>query len=156
MLLSGLWHGAAWTFVLWGLYHGVLLVGYRLFAKERARTEQQSIPLSSFLVRAVVMFQLVCLGWLVFRAESITQVGVMLTRMVVDLRWTPFVSSAFAMIVFFAGPLMIYEFWLERRQDLISLIRLDWRVRALAYGCFALMLLFFPPPVSNVFIYFQF
>jgi alginate O-acetyltransferase complex protein AlgI len=155
MLLSGLWHGANWTFVLWGLYHGLLLVLYRLFSR-KAHTEQQSMRLGSFLVRAIVMFQLVCLGWLLFRAESIAQVGTMLTRMISDLRWTPLVSSGFGMIAFFAGPLVIYEFWLERRCDLLSLVRTDWRVRALAYSYCALMLLFFPPPVSNVFIYFQF
>lgn len=158
MLLSGLWHGAAWTFVLWGLYHGLLLVGYRLISrKDRSLTQRDSnLPLGSFLVRVVVMFHLVCLGWLLFRAESIAQVGVMLSRIVMDFHWTPFVSSAFAMILFFAGPLVFYEFWLERRQDLLTLIRVGWRARAFAYSYCALMLLFFPPPVSNVFIYFQF
>jgi alginate O-acetyltransferase complex protein AlgI len=158
MLLSGLWHGAAWTFVLWGLYHGVLLIGYRLISRKNSGVPepQSTLSLASFLVRVVVMFQLVCLGWLLFRAESISQVGIMLSRIVLDFHWTPFVSSAFAMILFFAGPLVIYEFWVERRQDLLSLIRIDWRVRAAIYSYCALMLLFFPPPVSNVFIYFQF
>ncbi len=158
MLLSGLWHGAAWTFVLWGLYHGLLLVGYRLISKKKtARAEEQaSLPLAGFLVRIVVMFHLVCLGWLLFRAESINQVGIMLSRIVLDFHWTPFASSGFAMILFFAGPLVIYEFWLERRHDVLSLIRIDWRARALVYSYCSLMLLFFPPPVSNVFIYFQF
>jgi alginate O-acetyltransferase complex protein AlgI len=158
MLLSGLWHGAAWTFVLWGLYHGLLLVGYRLISKkESARAEvPANLPLVAYLVRIVVMFHLVCLGWLLFRAESISQVGIMLSRLVLDFHWTPFASSGFAMILFFAGPLVVYEFWLERRQDLLSLSRIDWRARALVYSYCSLMLLFFPPPVSNVFIYFQF
>jgi D-alanyl-lipoteichoic acid acyltransferase DltB (MBOAT superfamily) len=158
MLLSGLWHGAAWTFVLWGLYHGALLVGYRLISRKKSGVPEpeSTLPLASFLVRVVVMFQLVCLGWLLFRAESISQVGIMLSRIVLDFHWTPFVSSAFAMILFFAGPLVIYEFWVERRHDLLSLIRIDWRVRAAIYSYCALMFLFFPPPVSNVFIYFQF
>jgi D-alanyl-lipoteichoic acid acyltransferase DltB (MBOAT superfamily) len=158
MLLSGLWHGAAWTFVLWGAYHGVLLVGYRLVSKKpsEASNDKASLPLTGYLIRIVIMFHLVCFGWLLFRAESISQVWAIMGRIVFDFHWTPFVTSAFAMILFFAGPLVIYEFWLERRQDLLSLVRIDWRVRALAYSYCAVMLLFFPPLVSNVFIYFQF
>ena len=158
MLLSGLWHGAAWTFVLWGAYHGLLLVGYRLISKKKSGpvNEKAAPPLAGYLVRVVIMFQLVCFGWLLFRAESMNQVWAIMGRIVVDFHWTPFASSAFTMILFFAGPLMLYEFWLERRQDLLRLIQVDWRARAAAYGYCALMLWFFPPPVSSVFIYFQF
>jgi D-alanyl-lipoteichoic acid acyltransferase DltB (MBOAT superfamily) len=158
MLLSGLWHGAAWTFVLWGAYHGMLLVGYRLISKKKSGpvNEKASLPLPVYLIRIVIMFQLVCFGWLLFRADSIGQVWAMMGRIVHDFHWTSFASSAFTMILFFAGPLMIYEFWLERRQDLLSLVRIDWRARAVVYSYCSLMLLFFPPPVSNVFIYFQF
>ena len=158
MLLSGLWHGAAWTFVLWGAYHGMLLVGYRLISKKKSGPvkEKASLPLPVYLIRIVIMFQLVCFGWLLFRADSIGQVWAIMGRIVHDFHWTSFASSAFTMILFFAGPLMIYEFWLERRQDLLSLVRIDWRARAVVYSYCSLMLLFFPPPVSNVFIYFQF
>jgi D-alanyl-lipoteichoic acid acyltransferase DltB (MBOAT superfamily) len=53
MLLGGLWHGAAWTFVLWGAYHGLLLIGYRLFAPALAEAKKASpIP-----VTAAVMTQ---------------------------------------------------------------------------------------------------
>jgi len=158
MLLSGLWHGAAWTFVLWGAYHGMLLVGYRLVSKKKSgpAKEKASLPLPVYLIRIVIMFQLVCFGWLLFRADSIGQVWAIMGRIVHDFHWTSFASSAFTMILFFAGPLMIYEFWLERRQDLLSLVRIDWRARAVVYSYCSLMLLFFPPPVSNVFIYFQF
>ncbi len=158
MLLSGLWHGAAWTFVLWGAYHGLLLVGYRLISKKTSEVsnDKAGLPLTGYLIRIVIMFHLVCFGWLLFRAESISQVWAIIGRIVFDFHWTPFVSSAFTMILFFAGPLVIYEFWLDRRQDLLSLARIDWPVRALVYSYCSLMLLFFPPPVSNVFIYFQF
>jgi hypothetical protein len=103
-----------------------------------------------------MMFHLVCLGWLLFRAESMAQVWGMLQRMLTDLRAAPFAVSSFAMIAFYAGPLMAYEFWLEGKQELLELTRVNWVVRGLAYSYCVLMLWLFPPLVSNVFIYFQF
>ena len=91
-----------------------------------------------------------------FRAESMSQVSGMLYQMVSDFRVTPFALSGLAMIAFYAGPLMAYEFWLEMKHDLLKLTRIHWVMRGLAYSYCASMLWFFPPPVSNVFIYFQF
>jgi alginate O-acetyltransferase complex protein AlgI len=62
MLLGGLWHGASWTFVAWGAYHGGLLVAYRL-----ARPAWDGLPAG---LRRAGMFLLVLLGWVPFRAES--------------------------------------------------------------------------------------
>lgn len=161
MLLSGLWHGAAWTFIAWGGYHGLLLCGHRLLNEARYRLRKQEAvsappPVTNRLLNTFVMFHLVCFGWLLFRAETISQAGHMLGRIWNDFRITPLAVSALAMIAFYAGPLMLYEFWLERKQDLLELTRSNWRVRGLAYSYCFLMLWFFPPPVSNVFIYFQF
>ncbi|HJR07925.1 MAG TPA: MBOAT family O-acyltransferase [Pyrinomonadaceae bacterium] len=178
MLLSGLWHGAAWTFVLWGLYHGLLLAGYRFYTETKQRilrkwkgaddatatnatasaaaTTGEGATLAGRLVAMFLMFHLVCLGWLLFRAESAGQAWSMLGRMFTDFRVTSFAVSCLALVVFYAAPLMIYEFWLDRRNDLLELTRVRWLTRGLAYTYCALMLWFFPPPVSNVFIYFQF
>lgn len=166
MLLSGLWHGAAWTFILWGLYHGLLLCGYRLYTETKHRLFKGARPAAAAAPAApsragrwlsvAVMFHLVCLGWLLFRADSMTQVWQMLARVFTDFRLTPLAVSAFTMVAFYAGPLMIYECWLDRQPDLLQLTRVSWLRRAAAYGYCVLMLWFFPPAVSNVFIYFQF
>jgi len=63
MLLGGLWHGAAWTYVLWGAYHGVLLA---LFHAYRLR----GLPRWNPLVARAGTFLLVVLGWVLFRASS--------------------------------------------------------------------------------------
>jgi hypothetical protein len=60
------------------------------------------------------------------------------------------------MIVFFAGPIMLFEFWLERRGHLLSLLKVHWLPRGMAYAYCALMLVFFLPSVKQEFIYFQF
>jgi alginate O-acetyltransferase complex protein AlgI len=165
MLLSGLWHGAAWTFIAWGLFHGLLLCGYRLFTDARSwvfkRTRKASATppkatLAGRLFRIILMFHLICLGWLLFRAESMSQVWAMLHQIATDFRATPFAVSSLAMIAFYAGPLMAYELWLESKQELLELTRVNWVLRGCAYSYCVIMLWLFPPPVSNVFIYFQF
>lgn len=64
-LLSGLWHGAAWTFVLWGAYHGLFLS----FDKYRQRTKAMPLPR---LVAIPLTFIFVLFGWVLFRAETLT------------------------------------------------------------------------------------
>jgi alginate O-acetyltransferase complex protein AlgI len=73
MLLGGLWHGANWTFVVWGAYHGLLLVLYRAFA-------HLWDPLPN-AVRRAVTFLLVVIGWVFFRAPSVTVAWTMLSKM---------------------------------------------------------------------------
>jgi alginate O-acetyltransferase complex protein AlgI len=74
MLLGGLWHGAAFSYVLWGAYQGALLVAHRLW---QGRRGEAAAPLSLLarLPRAALFFCFVCLGWLLFRAESLAQIG---------------------------------------------------------------------------------
>src|SRR5258706_16253977 len=68
MILGGLWHVAAWTFVIWGAYHGALLALHRAFAG-RGAAEPRG-PVAAALAR-VGTFHLVVLGWVFFRAPSL-------------------------------------------------------------------------------------
>jgi alginate O-acetyltransferase complex protein AlgI len=67
MGLAGLWHGANWTFVAWGAYHGVLLVMHRL-----AGARWDAAPAA---LQRGVTFVLVCLGWVFFRAPGFSEAG---------------------------------------------------------------------------------
>jgi alginate O-acetyltransferase complex protein AlgI len=164
MLLSGLWHGAGWNFLAWGLFHGLVLCGYRLFSSRRhwffkLSRERVDVPYQSALSRLfkiLLMFHLVCLGWLLFRADSLGHAWSMLGRILGDFRITPFAVSALVTIAFYTAPLLAYEFWLERKERPLELTRLHWLARGAVYTYFVMMLWFFPPQVSNVFIYFQF
>jgi alginate O-acetyltransferase complex protein AlgI len=73
MLLGGLWHGAAWTFVAWGAYHGVLLSGYRL-----AGAQWDRVPAAA---RQVATFVLMVVGWVLFRSTSFGMARHLLTTM---------------------------------------------------------------------------
>ena len=73
MLLGGLWHGANWTFVLWGAYHGVLLCLYKLFSASWDR-------LPALLQRTLTFF-LIVIGWVFFRSDNFSAASTMLARM---------------------------------------------------------------------------
>ena len=64
-LISGFWHGAAWTFIFWGIYHGLLLIVERLFLLKAYTKFPKVIPL-------IITFLLVSFGWVFFRADSFT------------------------------------------------------------------------------------
>ncbi len=65
-LLSGLWHGAAWTFIFWGIYHGMLLILERIFLLDLYKKLGRLIPVA-------LTFFLVSIGWVLFRSDSLTQ-----------------------------------------------------------------------------------
>jgi alginate O-acetyltransferase complex protein AlgI len=67
--LSGLWHGANWTFVLWGTYHGTFLVLNRFFKEKQVTTR---LPKA---LNVAVTFILVTIGWALFRSRDIAQIG---------------------------------------------------------------------------------
>jgi alginate O-acetyltransferase complex protein AlgI len=73
MLIGGLWHGANWTFVAWGAYHGLLLVLYRRYAGAWDR-----LPTA---LRRGLMFLLVVIGWVFFRASDFTMAAAVLTAL---------------------------------------------------------------------------
>jgi D-alanyl-lipoteichoic acid acyltransferase DltB (MBOAT superfamily) len=72
MFASGLWHGAGWTYVVWGLYYGVLIVVYQLLGiRGDWRPESRWVRGLAWLV----MFALIVFGWAIFRAPSLTWLG---------------------------------------------------------------------------------
>jgi len=92
-LIGGLWHGAAWTFVLWGGLHGLGLSASHWWKDRRRKQEAGagagrtlsnalSYPAVIRVVCTLATFHFVCLTWIVFRAESLTQVFAVLRRLV--------------------------------------------------------------------------
>jgi alginate O-acetyltransferase complex protein AlgI len=82
-LIGGLWHGAAWTFVVWGLLHGMGLSANH--AWEALRKRKRWRPLNTWwskTLATVVTFHFVCLTWVVFRAESLSHAFEILRRLV--------------------------------------------------------------------------
>ncbi|MCF2487356.1 MBOAT family protein [Dyadobacter sp. CY347] len=73
--VSGFWHGANWTFIVWGVYHGLLFVPLLLLGKNRRNTntvaQGKIIPSIYELIQMITTFVLVVIGWIFFRSESI-------------------------------------------------------------------------------------
>ncbi len=93
MVLGGLWHGAAWTFVLWGAYNGLGLVA------EHALGGRLRAP---GWLRWLVTFHLIVFGWILFRSQSLALLGVFLSRLVVPgplTLWTAPVLIAIALVI---------------------------------------------------------
>jgi alginate O-acetyltransferase complex protein AlgI len=74
-LLVGAWHGAAWPFILWGVYHGLLLVGERLSGISTLPDARLAIP------RRLATFVLVVFGWVLFRSTDLSTAGDVLAAM---------------------------------------------------------------------------
>ncbi len=92
--LSGIWHGANWTFVLWGLYHGLLMIGERagqsaVGAVSHATSWRPSARVSR-LVRVAATFALVTIGWVLFRAPSMQAAQTIFSKVAGD--WESFLT----------------------------------------------------------------
>ena len=92
-LVSGLWHGAEWTFVAWGVYHAMLFVPLILSGRNRKYTGTPA-PTSIFpaMGESLMMaqtFLLVLIGWVIFRADTLTDAFHFIARMFTDMHFTP-------------------------------------------------------------------
>jgi alginate O-acetyltransferase complex protein AlgI len=144
MLLGGLWHGASWTFVVWGGYHGILLM------IERAGGQRwHMLPR---LMRQAVTFVLIITGWVLFRSTGFAMASTWLARMFILERGTP-MNDGTALIVFTAMSALIAHvapntFEMTHR----------WRtVDRLGFACaFCAVLLALYAGQMSPFLYFQF
>jgi alginate O-acetyltransferase complex protein AlgI len=164
-LLSGLWHGASWNYVLWGLYHGLLLVLTR--AHRILRPAER--PSSAWLLipKIAGMFVLTNIGWLLFRETELSAV-------VRDLSLSPFASSnadrqvglyLFLLVFVYSLPLWAQSLWVEltRRERAADSesneIRAGWPrliLQGTACGLALAAILLLRSRTSLDFIYFQF
>jgi alginate O-acetyltransferase complex protein AlgI len=156
MILGGLWHGARWTFVSWGLYQGLLLLLHRLAAPRLGQIQPTDrIDRACWTgLRIVVTFHLVCLGWLIFRADSMEQATGMLEAM---FRRPAIPAAAYLVpVALTIIPLLLVQFVQYAAEDLDVIGRTPWYVRSVFYtACFYAVVLV-GQFGGEQFIYFQF
>jgi alginate O-acetyltransferase complex protein AlgI len=151
MLLGGLWHGASWTFAIWGLYHGALLIAHRACPRPdwlKSPTFRPVCVLGTFLS--------VCVGWVFFRAQRVEDAADILIRMVRPTSGTSLtaiaalVGGSFLVLVV-CGHLVAGHADFRKR-----LRRLSPPVMGAALGTLVLFIQLLIPEASQAFIYFQF
>ena len=164
--VSGLWHGANWTFVVWGLYHGTLIVLYKLL---HVNTKDKDIlaagrrlPSLKELSRVVVTFGLAVVGWVIFRAVNISQAWDFVSRMFLTA-FDDFHPRLGSISTFMAILLLIVVEYLQR--DKAHVLQFSSGNRLFRYAVarwtvYLAMLVaifyFYFNTVSQEFIYFQF
>jgi len=154
MFLGGLWHGAGVGFIVWGLYHGLLLILYRLLPVDRLL--QDRFGRLGSLLAIVLMFNLVCVGWIFFRATSAE-----ILPLFSSLAALPSLAQHGMLLwglTLFGIPLVVTELLAYRRNvEFVDLLDgLSWPARAVLYVTLFYGILFFAARSQNEFIYFQF
>jgi len=146
MLFGGLWHGASWTFVFWGFYHGLLLCAYRIF-----RSSWDPLPR---LAQQASMFTAALVGWVFFRAVTFAEALGILRKMVIPTDGTYFSDIQLPL----ALSVMAIAAWWSMRGPNVFEMKHEWTPQrkitlAAAFGAgLALIVTARPSP----FLYFQF
>lgn len=150
MLIGGLWHGASWTFVVWGGIHGGLLVVHRLWSTRRPAPRDRSRPL-----RVALTFHAVCVAWIFFRAPSFAEAADVLQALASG-PLTGISSSSAALVALAAVATLGLDVLVERGRDEARLATWTPLRRGAVAGALLACLTVFAgaPPVP--FIYFQF
>jgi D-alanyl-lipoteichoic acid acyltransferase DltB (MBOAT superfamily) len=142
--ISGIWHGAAWTFVIWGVMHAVgILITREL---ERSALYRDRVP---HFVKQLATFAFVCLAWVFFRAGSVADATFIISRIFSGAWHTPQVPALMLLLVAF---IWLYQFTFESRlRELVH----SGAVRVGIAVCMVLYLCIFATE-GGAFIYFQF
>ncbi|MBF0189491.1 MAG: MBOAT family protein [Magnetococcales bacterium] len=156
MLLCGLWHGADWRFVVWGGYHGLLL----MLTQGLQRLLGQPLPDSldrhpASWLGVFVTFHLVCIGWVLFRSEDLghfLHIANIFATTPLSQGITPGLLLTFASLTL---PLMVFQ--VVQHTSSLTLWN-DWSPTLRVAGGMALLglILFMGPAEKPDFIYFQF
>ncbi|MBN1622148.1 MAG: MBOAT family protein [Endomicrobiales bacterium] len=161
MLLGGLWHGAAWTFIIWGIYQGTLLIVHRLVKDILNKIFSfQNLYVNKlwFLIRVIVFFQFVCIGWLIFRGQSVSQIIYMFYSIFSNFHFVKGIGlwQMFSSIIFFIALLLVVQVMQFLKDDLLILYRNNFILKSIVYFLMFYLILLFGVTHGKEFIYFQF
>ncbi len=162
-LVSGLWHGANWTFIVWGVYHALLFLPLILLGKNRKYTDVVAIgrffPSLKEMGQMLLTFFLAVIGWVVFRANSIEEawnyICGLFNKSVLSVPWLD--SRHYYLPVLISIVLMLVVEWLQRdKEHAFDLSGIKSHV--LKFGIYYVMViaLFWFGGHAESFIYFQF
>lgn len=175
MLLGGLWHGANWTFVVWGGLHGLFLAAEKMiqdFTSKPSLVKAEKRPVavlgvsgaqlfkafsSSKLLLALLTFFLVNVTWVFFRSPDFTTAWRILTSMFTDVKGGAVLLPSLTIIkVAVIILLMLVCHWIMRNRKVLTIAsKMRWWVLGIAWAAMVIMLIL-SQESTNSFIYFQF
>lgn len=154
MALGGLWHGAAWPYVLWGSYHGVLLVIERLWLDARGVPAKRTFSLLSEWIRIVLFWIPMLIGMAIVRCSSVEQFWHLFTHQSFEL--TGRAADGLRHLAIFTWPLVLMQLFQHGAKDLNVALRLPVPAKALLFALLILGMCVFGVREPYEFFYFQF
>ena len=156
-LLSGLWHGANWTFVIWGASFGMLYIIEALIRKALSNNLRAIFRKKNFLfIRQILVFMIVMLLWLVFRSNDINEFFILFKRMLIPTFTLNFDHKSLILNFLLIGIVVIIDLF-EKGQSLDNLlIHLPWFIRFFVVYFILWCIFFIGNWHIHPFIYFQF
>lgn len=114
--ISGLWHGANWTFICWGLYHGTLLAICNLLGihgkEQNSLSTKRLFPGFKAMGQMILTFVLATIGWTIFRAESMPQAVDFFTALLTNRFYDPSMTRGITIAA--SGFVLLFIEWLQR------------------------------------------
>jgi D-alanyl-lipoteichoic acid acyltransferase DltB (MBOAT superfamily) len=155
MSLAGLWHGAAWNYVIWGIYHGILLSAYSIVSSSSVFPNPRFLnSRPGWFLQVGVTFVLVTIGWMIFRAESMTQLG---TWIATIAQLDGGIPDSFTLKRFiFIFPVIAMQLFQLKTNNLNAVLTLSMIKQSVVYSAILLGILVFGVLDGESFIYFQF
>ncbi|WP_165916346.1 MBOAT family O-acyltransferase [Marinisporobacter balticus] len=157
MAISGLWHGAAWTFIMWGIYHGLLSAFHKIYRKWIKLERKNSFYK---ILSIFIFFNLTTIGWVFFRAKSIHEAVFMIKKMITlcDISFSHVYFVYFGFIALLYG-IHILEYFIRNNEITLKLFwekHVPTGIRAAAYMAILIILILLTKTEESSFIYFQF
>ncbi|WP_460225427.1 MBOAT family O-acyltransferase [Aurantivibrio infirmus] len=153
MVLGGLWHGAAWNFVVWGFYQGSLLCAHRYFSR--------FLPNKSNIfwvtISILCMYIFACYGWLIFRADSLSQITILTKNLASN--WTvesKILLSDGGELLMYVWPIVVFQIWQYFKNNLLFIFDFPVYVRDVIIAIIVYLIFVYGASESQGFIYFQF
>ncbi len=158
-LVSGFWHGANWTFIIWGGLNALFFMPLLIFEKNRNNMEVVAmgklVPNFKEILQILLTFSLTCFAWIFFRSASVTD-AFLYIKGIANASILEYPTQFSLRIAMLIGFMFIVE-WLNRTKEFgFDVLRLNPWFRRSTYFLVAYLVLRFANFSSNEFIYFQF
>lgn len=157
MALGGLWHGAAWNYVVWGIYQGALLCIYRFLGLDSKKAGDPNPPLLRSVGMMAIFFVLTCYGWLLFRANSFGQIAEFTRVLFTDIGNFSLSMPKPTLPALLGLPLLVlYELLEYRAATAHFYYRYSALIRGAFYAALTMLIVMGTSNAPAQFIYFQF